>query len=194
MDEYVKDMLNRYFWKLSQVGYAKDKEVMRLLAVTIIQGVAAHDYRGFITGCDRKIIERALYNLTGGCALPYPKINHNGIMNKLHLGDISELAARVEELDEYVLAYSDNNKAKQKQQDERLDALEDKHDIEHPEYNEDDEAEYGAKIEPRDRGHVETIGCGGSHCDEHGIHHHAPEPYVYDYPFDDCGCRGGRWR
>lgn len=194
MDEYVKDMLNRYFWKLSQVGYAKDKEVMRLLAVTMIQGMAAHDYRGFITGCDRKIIERVLYNLTGGCALPYPKINHNGIMNKLHLGDISELAARVEELDEYVLAYSDNNKAKQKQQDERLDALEDKHDIEHPEYNEDDEAEYGAKIEPRDRGHVETIGCGGSHCDEHGIHHHAPKPYVYDYPFDDCGCRGGRWR
>lgn len=195
MDKYLNDMLNRYFFKLALVGYARDSEVTRLMGVVIIEEMVTRDFRGFLTECDRKIIEQALYNLTGGCVLPYPKINDQRIMNKLHLGDISELASRVEELNDYVLAYSENNKTKQKQQDERLDTLEDEHKIEHPTYDEDDEMEYGAKRKPRDKGHVEKMGCRHMHCTTRDNHHfHKPERYEYDYPYDDCGCKNRRWR
>ena len=64
------------------------REMMRLIGIEMIQEYAGHDYRGHLDRCDMVVIERALYNLAGGCALPYPKINSKPIMNKLRLGDI----------------------------------------------------------------------------------------------------------
>lgn len=195
MDEYINDMLHRYFKKLSMVGYANDDEVERLLGVIIINEFVRNDYRGFLDSRDRKIIERALYNLTGGCALPYPRINHRNIMNKLRLGDISELAGKVEMLAETATAFMENSKTKNKQQDERLDALEDFHDIEHPEYDEDDEKEYGAGRTPRDKGHVETKGCRAPECidDRHRLVS-MPLPPPPPPPYPECGCVKLSWR
>lgn len=194
MDEYVNDMLHRYFRKLSETGYARDTEVMRLIGIEMIQEYAGHDYRGHLDRCDMVVIERALYNLAGGCALPYPKINSKPIMNKLRLGDMSEMAGRLEDLSDYVLAYTTNAKGKQKQQDERLDKLEGFHDVDNPEYDEDDEIEYGAGRKARDRGHVEKIGCGhGCRKDSRGRHACRPEPYR-PVPYNTCGCMNRRWR
>lgn len=189
-------MLHRYFRKLSQTGYARDSELARLIGVEIIQDYVCHDYRGYLDRCDRVVIERALYNLTGGCALPYPKINNKPIMNKLRLGDMSEIAGRLEDLSDYVLAYTTNAKEKQKQQDGRLDTLEDFHNVEHPEYDEDDEVEYGSKRKARNRGHVERMGCGhGCRKDNRDRLVCEPEPPRRHHHHDHhCGCMNRRWR
>lgn len=188
MDGYVSDMLHRFFWKLSETGRATDKEVARLIGVEMIQDFTSRDYHGFLTPCDIKTVERALYNLTGGCALPYPRINDKPIMNKLRLGDMSELAGRVESLEDYVSAYTANAKVKQKTQDGRLDKLEGIHGIETPEYDEDDEVEYGAGRKERDKGHIETLGCRRSNCE------HTPPPPPMP-PAAPCGClQNPSWR
>lgn len=198
MDKYVSGLIHRYFRKLSTVGYANDDELMKLLAVVAIFDFTSRDYSGFLSFCDYKIIERALYNLVGGCELPYPQANNTlSIMNKLHLGDLSLLANRVNSMNEYVLAYSENNTEKQKQQDDRLDVLEDQHDIPHPEYDEDPEVEYGAKMKKRDAAHAgrPQRRKPKPHCTtKYGEHFHRPEPYEYRYDKPDCPCKNLRWR
>lgn len=195
MNDYLSHSLHRHFRKLSMTGYAPDAELSRLLGVVIITDFVSKDYRGFLTPCDMRVIERALYNITGGCAQPYPKVNRRPIMNKLRLGDISEMAGRLELLTGTVEAYTANAKAKQKQQDGRLDKLEGFHNIESPEYDEDDEKEYGAGREPRDRGHVETKGCHEPVCkDGRGRLVAAPLPPPPPVPIHDCDCVKLSWR
>lgn len=181
MDRYISSLIRRYYSKLSLVGYAKDAELMRLLAVIAISDFTSRDYKGFLRPCDHKVIERALYNLVGGCALPYPKINNTtSIMKKLHLGDVGNLADRIDSLNEYLLAYTTNNSDKQRQQDKRLDILEDEHNIEHPEYG-DDEEEYGAKMKKRDAAHA-----SGKHCRPHKNTKRGKLPFKPQYD-DDWG-------
>jgi len=93
-------------------------------------------------------------------------------MSRLHLGDISELAYRVgalEDEQDFITERQNRAIAKHRQQDGRLDRLEDEHDIDHPEYAED---EYGEVRPMRHRKHWEGRGryrydhglcCGGYH-------------------------------
>jgi hypothetical protein len=52
---------------------------------------------GIITEDDYREIEKALYKIFGtSCLVPFPNYCNNTDMNKLHLGDISELAYRID--------------------------------------------------------------------------------------------------
>lgn len=97
MDEIVYNSIVRYFSALSNLGYVSYEDVNSLLFLTAIQEFIYKDFRGFINEDDYREIEKALYKVFGtSCLVPYPEYCNNADMNKLHLGDISELAHRVE--------------------------------------------------------------------------------------------------
>lgn len=96
MDEIVYNAIVRYFSTLSSLGYISYEDVKNLLFLTAIQEFVYKDFRGFIDANDYREIEKALYRIFGtSCLVPYPEYCNNTDMNKLHLGDISELAHRV---------------------------------------------------------------------------------------------------
>lgn len=96
MDNILYNSIVKYFSILSYVGYVSYKEVDKLLLLTIIQEFIYNDFRGFITENDYREIEKFLYKIFGtSCLVPYPNYCNTYTMNKLHLGDISELSHRV---------------------------------------------------------------------------------------------------
>ena len=96
MDEILYNSLLKYFNTLSSVGYVSYKDVDKLLLLTIIQEFIYNDFRGFISEDDYREIEEFLYKIFGtSCLIPYPNYCNDYTMNKLHLGDISELSHRV---------------------------------------------------------------------------------------------------
>lgn len=96
MDDIVYNSIVRYFSALSNLGYVSYEEVNDLLFITAVQEFIYNDFRGFIEEDDYREIEKALYKVFGtSCLIPYPKYCKNYSMNKLHLGDISELSHRV---------------------------------------------------------------------------------------------------
>lgn len=97
MDEVVYNSIVRYFSTLSNLGYVSYEDVNSLLFLTAIQEFIYKDFRGFINEDDYREIQKALYKVFGtSCLVPYPEYCNNTDMNKLNLGDISELAHRVE--------------------------------------------------------------------------------------------------
>ena len=97
MNEVVYNSIVRYFSTLSSLGYVNYEDVNNLLFLIAIHEFIYNDFRGFITEDDYREIERVLYKIFGtSCLIPYPEFCKNNDMNKLHLGDISELAYRVE--------------------------------------------------------------------------------------------------
>lgn len=97
MDDILYNSLFKYFDTLSSTGYVSYKDVDKLLLLTIIQEFIYNDFRGFITEDDYREIEKFLYRIFGtSCLIPYPNYCNNYTMNKLHLGDISELSHRVD--------------------------------------------------------------------------------------------------
>ena len=101
MDEIVYNSIVRYFSTLSNLGYISYEDVNSLLFLTAIQEFIYKDFRGFINEDDYREIEKALYKVFGtSCLVPYPEYCNNANMNKLHSGDISELAHRVENIEE----------------------------------------------------------------------------------------------
>lgn len=90
-------------------------------------------------------------------------------MSRLHLGDISELAYRmraIEDEQDFITDRQNKAIAKHRQQDGRLDRLEDEHEIQHPEYEDD---EYGEVRPMRHRKHFEGRGFDDCYCRNH--HH-----------------------
>ena len=97
MDDILYNSLFKYFDTLSSTGYVSYKDVDKLLLLTIIQEFIYNDFRGFITEDDYREIEKFLYRIFGtSCLIPYPNYCNSYTMNKLHLGDISELSHRVD--------------------------------------------------------------------------------------------------
>lgn len=113
MDEIVYNSIVRYFSTLSNLGYVSYEDVNSLLFLTAIQEFIYKDFRGFINEDDYREIEKALYKVFGtSCLVSYPEYCNNADMNKLHLGDISELAHRVEVNEENIEEIQDTKVVK----------------------------------------------------------------------------------
>lgn len=97
MDEMVYEALTRYFTTLEKKGYMSYDNVFKLLVLNFYKDFVYNDYRGLITKEDYRLIERALNCLYGTtCLIPYPDYLK---MGKLHLGEITEMACRLRNLE-----------------------------------------------------------------------------------------------
>jgi hypothetical protein len=98
MDEMLYDTLCRYYHSLELKGYMPSRDSYKLLVLAFLMDFVRNDYRGIITEEDYHLMERALDCLYGTtCLIPYPDYLK---MGKLHLGEVSELAYRLRELEE----------------------------------------------------------------------------------------------
>lgn len=98
MDEMLYDALYRYYHALGLRGYMPIGDSYKLLVLVFLRDFAYNDYRGRITEDDYHLMEKALDCLYGTtCLMPYPDYLK---MGKLHLGEISELAYRIGELED----------------------------------------------------------------------------------------------
>lgn len=96
MEDIVYNSIKSYFNALSKLGYMRNEEVNKLLALIIIEEFTYYDFRGLINKEDYMKINKSLYNLFGkSCLIPYPNFCKIKDMNKLRLGNMSELAHRV---------------------------------------------------------------------------------------------------
>ena len=96
MEDIVYNSIKSYFNALSKLGYMRNEEVNKLLALIIIEEFTYYDFRGLINKEDYMKINKSLYNLFGkSCLIPYPNFCKIKDMNKLRLGDMFELAHRV---------------------------------------------------------------------------------------------------
>ena len=96
MEDIVYNSIKSYFNALSKLGYMRNEEVNKLLSLIIIEEFTYYDFRGLINKEDYMKINKSLYNLFGkSCLIPYPNFCKIKNMNKLRLGDMSELAHRV---------------------------------------------------------------------------------------------------
>ena len=98
MDEILYSSLSNYFNALELKGYMPYSQAQKLLVLAFYRDFALNDYRGLISKEDYHLIESALNCLYGStCLIPYPDYLK---MNKLHLGDTTELASRVKTLEQ----------------------------------------------------------------------------------------------
>ena len=98
MDEMLYSSLSRYFNALEVKGYMPYSEMQKLMILGFYKDFVYGGYRGIITKDDYLLIERALDCLYGSsCLIPYPDYLK---MGKLHLGETTELAARLKALED----------------------------------------------------------------------------------------------
>ena len=98
MDEMIYNALTSYYNALSKLGYMSNDQAQKLLVLTFYRDFVFNDYRGFISKEDYHLIERALNCLYGTtCLIPYPDYLK---MGKLHLGEVTELAQRVKNIED----------------------------------------------------------------------------------------------
>lgn len=98
MDEIVYESLSRYYHALEMKGYMAYGESVKLLLLVFYKDFVFHDYRGLLSKEDYQYIEKALNCLFGSsCLIPYPDYLK---MGKLYLGEITEMAHRVKNLED----------------------------------------------------------------------------------------------
>ena len=98
MDEMIYSALGRYYNTLGNTGYMSYANVQKLLLLVFYRDFVFEDYRGLLSREDYLLIERALNCLYGTtCLIPYPDYLK---MGKLHLGEITELAQRVKNIED----------------------------------------------------------------------------------------------
>lgn len=98
MDEFVYNALCHYFTALGKIGYYKQEDINKLLVLIYLSTLLSDDYRGYVSDEDYAAIERALNCLYGtSCLIPYPEFRK---MGNLKLGDITELAQRVKNVED----------------------------------------------------------------------------------------------
>ena len=98
LDEILYNALGNYFHALSKLGYMSFPNMEKLLILAFYRDFVYEDYRGYLDKEAYHIIERALNCLWGStCSIPYPDYLK---MGKLHLGEMSEMAARLQALEE----------------------------------------------------------------------------------------------
>ena len=97
MDEILYNSLSSYFHALEYKGYMPYPQMQKLLVLIFYRDFVYNDYRGLINKDDYLMIERALDCLYGStCLIPYPDYLK---MGKLHIGEITEMANRVKNLE-----------------------------------------------------------------------------------------------
>lgn len=98
MDEIIYSYLTKYYDILSQTGHLGKAVSHRLLVLSFLKDYVMRDYRGILTEEDYRDIEKALECLYGSnCLMSYPDYLK---MGKLHLGDMTELATRLKNLED----------------------------------------------------------------------------------------------
>lgn len=98
MDEILYNTLTSYYKVLRRRGFFKYGEVMKILVLCFFRDFVFYDYRGILSKEDYHEIEKALNCLFGSnCLIPYPDYLK---MGKLHLGEITELAKRVKDIED----------------------------------------------------------------------------------------------
>lgn len=98
MDNIIYSSVTQYYDALSKLGYHKYGDVFRLLVLSFFRDFVFEDYRARISREDYHEIEKALNCLFGSsCLIPYPDYLK---MNKLHLGEMTEMSLRVKTLEE----------------------------------------------------------------------------------------------
>jgi len=98
MDNIIYRSITQYYDALSKIGYQKYEDVFRLLVLSFFRDFAFEDYRARLSREDYLLIERALDCLWGStCLIPYPDYLK---MGKLHLGEMTEMAQRVKNLED----------------------------------------------------------------------------------------------
>lgn len=107
MDEYVYQVLSKYYSTLGKLGYINDCSIGKLLVLSFYNEFIYDDYRGLLSREDYLLIEKALNCLYGSvCLMPYPDYLK---MGKLKLGSITELSQRVKVLEDIVLPENTND-------------------------------------------------------------------------------------
>lgn len=103
MVNQVYTALNKYFNTLTNVGYVKQGDVNKLLLLCSIEELLNNDFRGLVSQEDYNLINKALYCLYGSsCLIPYPDYYSDKNKRVMYLGSISELACRVNNLEDTV--------------------------------------------------------------------------------------------
>lgn len=98
MDEILYNALSSYYHALELKGYMSKAHSDKLLVLAFYWDFMFHDYRAVLSKSDYRLIERALDCLYGtSCLIPYPDYLK---MGKLHLGEMTEMAQRLKNLEE----------------------------------------------------------------------------------------------
>lgn len=97
MDEMIYNTLSYYFHALEVKGYMPFRDSVKALLLIFYRDFVFNDFRARITEEDYHLIEKALDCLYGTtCLIPYPDYLK---MGKLHLGEITEMACRLRNLE-----------------------------------------------------------------------------------------------
>lgn len=93
MDNLIFEALHKYFTRLKQIGYHSYNDVNKILVMIFVNDITTNDYRGRLSESDYVSIDRTMACLFGSsCLIPY---NEYLKMNKLKIGEITELANRL---------------------------------------------------------------------------------------------------
>lgn len=103
MDNTLYEACLKYFTTLTSFGYKSYGEVKKVLLLIYIQELV-NNTSVIISEDDYRSIESALYCIYGtSCLIPYP--NYCDKAMSLHLGDVSELVARVANAEKDIEAF-----------------------------------------------------------------------------------------
>lgn len=98
MDDILYEALTKYFHALEVKGYMSKTHSEKLLVMAFYRDFMFNDYRALLSKRDYCLIERALDCIYGtSCLIPYPDYLK---MGKLHLGEMTEMAQRIKNLEE----------------------------------------------------------------------------------------------
>lgn len=98
MDDILYEALTKYYHALEVKGYMSKTHSTKLLVMTFYRDFMFNDYRALLSKRDYCLIERALDCIYGtSCLIPYPDYLK---MGKLHLGEMTEMAQRIKNLEE----------------------------------------------------------------------------------------------
>lgn len=99
MDDFLHEILSRYFNTLSVLGYKDYNSVYKVLLLSLIRDFINKDYYGYLTEEDYNTINKSLYCIYGtSCLIPYSN-KYSRTMNRLYLGSMSEIAYRLSQLE-----------------------------------------------------------------------------------------------
>lgn len=189
MDEILYNSIVKYFSSLKEVGYVSYDDMQSLLFLSAVQEFVYKDFRGFITENDYREIERALYKVFGtSCLVPYPEYCNNNSMNKLHLGDISEISYRI---------HRDNSIVKAVKQLQKTGIIKTQHECQEeivPEIMTGNECKHHHYESANSYVAIHHHCHHGHHGGPHPPHHPNKPPYppqggdFEDFPIGGCGC------
>ena len=98
MDNILYEFLTSYYNTLFFTGYVKDKITYKLLVYCFYIDLVKNDFRCHLSKDDYRMIEEILDCFYGtNCLMPYPDYLK---MGKLHLGEITEIACRLKNLED----------------------------------------------------------------------------------------------